>query len=320
MSFKRILITTGDPDGIGFEVTVKALVRIGAQKNIQFYVFCAPHISDPLLRSLKRRFKVETFLSWAEASSQKKLDSKKLMLISSRVSPALWVETAATACLTKTADVLVTAPLSKECIRQAGFSEIGHTGILTRVCQSKDAFMGFLGDHFNVVLATGHIPVSAVAKTLNPNLLENCFHQAVSLFASSRGSKKAKRPMAILGLNPHAGDLGIIGHEEVEWLNEFVQTKKTEGHLIEGPLPADSAFQKENWARYSGYMALYHDQGLIPFKTVHGHKSGIHVTLGLPLKRVSVDHGTAKNLFGKNKASANSMIESVRWAINEVQK
>ena len=120
--------------------------------------------------------------------------------------------------------------------------------------------------------------------------------------------------MALVGLNPHAGEKGLIGKFESENLKP-VLTQIKKKHSVEGPLVPDAAFFDDNWKKYSTYVCLYHDQGLIPFKMVHGQDSGVHLTLGLPFIRTSVDHGTAKNIFGKNKANPNSMIEAVDWAI-----
>jgi 4-hydroxythreonine-4-phosphate dehydrogenase len=175
--------------------------------------------------------------------------------------------------------------------------------------------MGFVGKSFNVVLATGHIPVSHISQAVNePALLGalNAAKQMQSLLPKSQG----KRPIALLGLNPHSGDGGLIGKEEVELFPRVLEGAKSLGIEVLGPLVPDAAFNEKNWRRFSTYVACYHDQGLIPFKTVHGFNSGVHLTLGLPIKRTSVDHGTAKDIFGKNIANPNSMIEAIRWAID----
>jgi 4-hydroxythreonine-4-phosphate dehydrogenase len=127
--------------------------------------------------------------------------------------------------------------------------------------------------------------------------------------------KPASRPLALLGLNPHAGEEGIIGDTEKKIHHSVIESARERGVKIEGPLVPDAAFFEKNWSEYSVYIANYHDQGLIPFKMIHGQESGIHLTMGLPFVRTSVDHGTAKDIFGKNKADASSMTLAIEWAI-----
>ena len=122
--------------------------------------------------------------------------------------------------------------------------------------------------------------------------------------------------MALVGINPHAGEDGLIGNEELDVFLEAIKIAKSKKIPIEGPLVPDAAFLKENWSKFSVYICPYHDQGLIPFKLVHGHKSGVHITMGLPFIRTSVEHGTAKKLFGKNKAYYESMLEAIKWSID----
>ena len=152
-----------------------------------------------------------------------------------------------------------------------------------------------------------------VEKKLTETVLKNTFENA-QLLVDQLPAKQRKKPMALVGLNPHAGEKGLIGKFESESLKP-VLTQIKKKHSVEGPLVPDAAFFEDNWKKYSTYVCLYHDQGLIPFKMVHGQDSGVHLTLGLPFIRTSVDHGTAKNIFGKNKANPNSMIEAVDWAI-----
>jgi 4-hydroxythreonine-4-phosphate dehydrogenase len=306
----KILITTGDADGIGLEVAIKALTRVGPQKNCQMIIWLSQTISKSKMNSLRKKFD----LTWTtELSSALNIPFTKntLICVHSDQSPAKWVEESAQACLDKKAQALVTGPLSKQAIHAAGMSDIGHTDILKRICNSKTAFMGFLGNKFNVVLATGHIPVSKVEESLTPELLE----AAIAATNQAKEFLKSKKPVAVLGLNPHAGDKGIIGGFDEKIAGPTI---KRMGAI--GPLVPDVAFMKENWKKYSYYVALYHDQGLIPFKSFHGFETGVHLTLGLPIKRSSVDHGTAKDIFGKNKADAGSMTEALRWGIRLAQQ
>ena len=127
--------------------------------------------------------------------------------------------------------------------------------------------------------------------------------------------KQMSRPIAILGLNPHAGEQGLIGSVENRIHAKVLETAAEEKLNVDGPLVPDAAFFPKNWSKYSVFVANYHDQGLIPFKMTHGQESGVQVTMGLPFVRTSVDHGTAKDIFGKNKADPRSMLQALEWAI-----
>jgi 4-hydroxythreonine-4-phosphate dehydrogenase len=313
----RIILTTGDSDGIGLEVTIKALLKIGPQKDATFYYFKKTNNQNSLVKKLDDKFDVISVPNWHDAVHVPVNSNKQVIEIANHQSPALWVETAALACNTKAADAIVTAPLSKTCIKQAGLNDVGHTEILKRMCGVSNAYMSFVGKNFSVILATGHIPISAVSQKLNPRQLRDVV-DASRLLLPLIPTSRRKKPIAVLGLNPHAGDSGIIGSEVEFWIRSEIE-KISEAVPITGPLPPDSAFQKENWEKFSYYIALYHDQGLIPFKLIHGHDSGVHITLGLPIIRTSVDHGTAKDIFGKNRANANSMIDAMKMALNLVR-
>jgi 4-hydroxy-L-threonine phosphate dehydrogenase PdxA len=126
---------------------------------------------------------------------------------------------------------------------------------------------------------------------------------------------RRKRPIAVLGLNPHAGENGLIGHFENRVLKSALLSAKRAGQSIVGPIPADTAFTRESLNRFSVVVSLYHDQGLIPFKMLHGQDSGFQVSLGLPFIRTSVDHGTAKDIFGQGTANSGSMVDAINGAI-----
>src|SRR6185312_9305827 len=288
---KKIIITTGDLDGVGYEVAAKALHRLGPQSQCLFILWRGPKTSSRFNSLLKKKFKILTTTSLDEALRLENISSKNIIEIISQKSPALWVEESGKACFEGRADAMATGPLSKPEIFRAGLKDIGHTEILKRITGSKSAIMSFWGKHFRVLLATGHIPVAQVESQLTTEKLDDVL--ALAMKAKSALPKAlAKKPIGILGLNPHAGDQGLIGKFEQEILGPWLEKQRKAGIKIEGPLVPDAAFQKSNWSKFSFYIALYHDQGLIPFKALHGF-SGVHVTLGLPLVRSSVDHGTA---------------------------
>lgn len=251
-----------------------------------------------------------TVRSWAEALNKIPSSPKELVDINGNHNPAKWVEEAGAACFFKHLDGMATAPLSKPSVFAGGMTDLGHTDILKRVSNTKDAYMTFLGKEFNVMLLTGHVSIKDVsAKMTSRNIIEGV--NSASSFVKLLSLKK---PLALLGLNPHSGDSGLLGTEETEVLAPALETLRKDKVLIEGPLVPDSAFTPDRWPRYSLYLALYHDQGLIPFKTVHG-QNGVHITWGLPFVRTSVDHGTAFDIAGKDKADATSMRLAIEWAI-----
>lgn len=296
----RIAITTGDLDGVGLEIAIKSLKKIRRTKRDQILLFCGSQYGKSTVKALKAQGPYEYLYSVPKEPG--------IHVVASQDSPALWVEAAAKACLHKSIDALVTGPLSKPEIKKAGLKDLGHTEILSRVSGVKELYMSFWGKHFNVVLITGHLPLMDAHKDYSPAKINS----AILLMKSAMtrlDSKRSKRPMALLGLNPHAGDQGLIGSHEIQ--NE----KQLDLLGVEGPLPADSAFIESNFKKYGAFLAAYHDQGLIPFKLLHGFDSGVHVTLGLPFLRTSVDHGPAKDLFGKNKAAIGSMKSAIEMAL-----
>lgn len=300
----RILITSGDADGIGWEVTAKALHAIGPKKGVQFIYFRhSQSINGKGQPKLSGKFKHAVVTSLQEASLQP-FDYKTAIEIRSSRSPAHWVEEGARGCMQGEFQALVTAPLSKTSIIASGMRDIGHTEILARVSGAKHLHMGFIGKYFSVVLASGHQPLQTALFDLNSEKYQHALAAAAQL-RSLLPAKQRKLPIALVGVNPHAGEGGLLGSEE-DWMRQFVDQK-----TIVGPLVPDAAFLKSNWKLYSVYLCPYHDQGLIPFKMVHGFTSGVHLTLGLPFVRTSVDHGTAKEIFGKNRAEAGSMKDAL---------
>lgn len=305
MPLNRIIITTGDVDGIGVEVTLKALRKIKIPKNCSIFIY-----SQSPLNQKNKRLSLAHFSSFEDADSSANETSKIFNIVSNRP-PPFWVEEAASLCLRKKADVLVTGPLSKDLILSSGMKDIGHTDILQRVSHQSGAKMAFLGSRFNVILATGHKPLSEVESSLSVSSIQ----KVLNLALSSRkvlDTKKQTLPVCLLGLNPHAGDGGIIGSFENDILKKALKGFSEKD--VVGPMVPDIAFHSKNWNKYSFYIALYHDQGLIPFKMVHGF-GGVHMTLGLKIKRVSVDHGTAKDIFGKGLADASSMIDAINFGM-----
>ncbi|MBX3020494.1 MAG: 4-hydroxythreonine-4-phosphate dehydrogenase PdxA [Bdellovibrionales bacterium] len=309
-SKRRLLITTGDSDGIGWEVTAKALNALGPRPGVQF-VFYRHAKAAKTGPALIKKFRRVVATSLQDAAGLP-FDPRAVIEVRSSKAPALWVEEAAQACMSKQFDALVTAPLSKTSIIEAGLNDIGHTEILARVSGVHDLFMGFVGAKFCVVLATGHEPLAQAVRSLNLEKMAKAI-QAARELRSSLPERRRRLPMALVGLNPHAGEHGLLGSEE-GWFGGLTSTD------VRGPLVPDGAFLPKNWKIYSVFVCPYHDQGLIPFKLVHGFSGGVHLTLGLPFVRTSVDHGTAKELYGKNKADAGSMRDALTTAIRLIKE
>lgn len=309
----RIVITTGDSDGIGTEVTAKALAKTKPIKSCRYIVWVSPSCPKAHLRKFANNFELVNFHSWPEALKYDHDNHKELLVITSDLSPAIWVETTAKAAIYGHIDAIVTAPLSKTSILTAGLEDIGHTDILKRIARKKDVFMGFWGEKMSVVLATAHIPVADISEHLTTGKLFKAVKAANALKDVVNNTKKPK-PVALVGLNPHAGEAGVIGNEETKYHAKVLEKAKAENIELEGPLVPDVCFQPQEIKKYSIYVASYHDQGLIPFKMLHEQHRGVHLSLGLPFIRTSVDHGTAKDIFNKNKANYYSMLEALKLA------
>lgn len=323
----RIAITTGDQDGIGPEVTYRALAEIGNRRGIVFYVFRGATVNASLISRAQRAFRKLNSVTLLRSSPQALRDVTELtshlqsgcVEIISHESPALWVKAIAEAMQTGVFDAIATAPLSKTEIKKAGISAIGHTEILQRASKAKTAFMGFVGENFSVVLGSGHVSLSKAPKSFLTSLDKSI--QASLQLRQILPPSKRKLPVAIIGIDPHCGESGLIGNQDGLLANRISKLAKS-GVPIVGPLVPDTAFQKSNWKRYSVFLASNHDQGLIPFKLIHGFNSGVHLTLGISILRTSVDHGTAKDLFGKNKAQYGSMKDAILTAceLSSVQR
>jgi 4-hydroxythreonine-4-phosphate dehydrogenase len=317
---KKLIITTGDIDGVGLEVSAKALREIGSKPGLNYFLYISKKTNKKYflqnINLLLENFNLLFFSTLSEALlSCHQIVTKKatLYIIESDLHPAQWVEEASLACINKLASGLVTAPLSKPAIMDSGLKDLGHTDILKRLCKVKTANMAFVGSHFNVVLASDHIPVANIEKSLTKNTLSTAIKNADSL-RKMLPKPLSKRPIAILGLNPHAGDKKLIGLFENKILSPMITNFRKKGFHLSNPLVPDVAFQPQNQGKYSVYISMYHDQGLIPFKMAHGF-AGAHLTLGLPIWRTSVDHGTAKDIFGLSIANPTSMIEAIQWSI-----
>ncbi len=213
-------------------------------------------------------------------------------------------------------DVLVTAPFDKKTIQSDEFEFPGHTDYLAQELDGNP-LMFMITDNLKIGLVTDHVPIKYVAGQITEEKIKSKIETMEKSLIEDFGIEKPK--IAVLGLNPHCGDGGIIGQEENEVIRPTVETLKNENHLVFGPYPADSFFGSENYLKFDAVLAMYHDQGLIPFKTLSFGK-GVNYTAGLDKIRTSPDHGTAYDIAGKNKANPESFREACYKAIDIFRK
>ena len=210
------------------------------------------------------------------------------------------------------ARALCTAPISKEAlIRGAGFAYPGHTEFLAHLGGHVDVVMMLACEALRVVPATIHIPISRVPGLLTPDLLERVLRVTHAALRDDWGLRAPR--IAVAGLNPHAGEGGLMGTEEKTLIEQVLEHLRGEGMDLKGPLPADTMFHEEARRGYDAAVCMYHDQALIPIKTLDFAR-GVNVTLGLPFVRTSPDHGTAFGIAGQDRADARSMIAALRLA------
>lgn len=293
---KTFLITPGELDSIGLEVTLKSLSRLNPIKTKSIYIF---YTSQALLEKHLKVLDLKINLSEIEKPSSK-LDPGCYYIINNN-SPISWFEDAISFC-NKNANTaaLVTGPLKKASFKES--KSLGHTDFLRKKFKTHTLFMTFFGEHYNCLLLNDHIPLKEASEYTTLEVLEKAL-TALDLF-------DLKTKIALLGVNPHAGEEGLLGNIEIDVHKKFVGKHINK---VSGPLPADGFFSIDDYKKYPFIIANYHDQGLIPFKLIHGFK-GSQATLGLPFIRTSVDHGTADGLFLKSKANSESMTEALNLA------
>jgi 4-hydroxythreonine-4-phosphate dehydrogenase len=310
----RIAITVGDVTGVGPEVTLKALAAELPQDDCSYVVFG----DIDQLREFNAHLKLGVDLQTPRISVQNstKLPAKLPAGAPEAAHAALaWLRAAAAECLTKTADALVTAPVNKEAILRTGEKFVGQTELLSELAGAKRTSMMLLGADdrdrwLRVALATTHLPIKDVAA----NLTEQKVFDAIANAAQAcldLGLPRAR--VGVCGLNPHAGEGGQLGTEELTVIGPATRRAKKQGLDVHGPFSADTLFHHGFRGEYDAVVAMYHDQGLVPLKMI-GFERGVNWTLGLPFIRTSPDHGTAYDIAGKGVADPGSMIAALRLA------
>ena len=273
----------GDPAGIGPEIALKAIADPRVRE------VCEPVLYGPRTAAERERF-TPGVLS-ADAG---------------RVACEA-VEQAVADAMAGQLDAIATGPIHKEALALAGFAWRGHTELLAHLTGARDVAMMFHAPRLRVVLATVHVPLSAVPRLLTQARVETTLALAAS--ALPRFGVATPR-LALAGLNPHAGEGGLMGSEDQEVLVPAVESVRRRGIDVTGPVPADTVFRQAVDGRFDAVIACYHDQGLIPVKLV-GFGEAVNITLGLPIVRTSVDHGTAFDIAGRGVADETSLIHAV---------
>jgi 4-hydroxythreonine-4-phosphate dehydrogenase len=213
-------------------------------------------------------------------------------------------------------DALLTAPINKDNIQSDSFKFPGHTEYLEQKFDGK-ALMLMLCDKLRIGLVTGHLPIDQISKNITQELIIQKLKSFNKSLQQDFGIRKPK--IAVLGLNPHAGDNGLLGEEEAKTIIPALQKAENQGLLSFGPYSADGFFGSNSWKAFDGILAMYHDQGLIPFKTL-SFGNGVNFTSGLSVIRTSPDHGTAFDIAGQNKASETSFIQAIYTACDVFKK
>ena len=286
-SLPVIAITAGDPSGIGPEIAIKAA------SDPRVTAVCTPRIYGP-----------------NDARELTAFPAGQVSAESARAAHTA-ITAAVEDALAGRVTAIVTAPISKEAFSLAGFKWPGHTELLAHLCGVSDVAMMFWSEQLRVVLATVHVPLAQVPSVLTSARLL----KTIRLTASALPEFGVPNPrIAVAGLNPHAGEHGLLGSEEDREFAPAIAQAVAEGLNVSGPFPADTVFVRAMRGEFDVVVASYHDQGLVPVKLVaFGH--AVNVTLGLPIIRTSVDHGTAFDIARKGTADPGSLIEAVLLAV-----
>jgi 4-hydroxythreonine-4-phosphate dehydrogenase len=323
-----IAVTMGDPSGVGPEVIAKALARPEIQGICRPLVLGDPAAMERALSVTGSRITLQIVADVATASafssnainllplSQLSLDDMNFGHPSSSAGDAMfrYIEEAVRLCLGGETAAMVTAPINKEALNRAGHKYPGHTELLAEMTGAKDFVMMLAGDNLRVSLVTIHEALADVPRLLTRDRILSTIrivHRDVHRYF------KRNPRLAVLALNPHCGEGGLFGMEEKNVIAPAVDAARREGIDAVGPLSADTLFHFAVHGEFDAVVCMYHDQGLIPLKLLH-FDDGVNITLGLPIIRTSVDHGTAYNLAGTGKASELSMVAAIRTAARMV--
>jgi len=295
----------GDPAGIGPEISLKAANQVTE--------ICTPVLVGD--RTVLEQVADKLGLSLPETILDCKFISEPVMpgKLNAKYGEASfgYVISAIEGAKANKFDAVVTAPIAKAAWHMAGIYENGHTEVFAKACGIKDYAMMFWSPRLVVSLCTIHQSLASVPQTLTAERVK----KVTELTGEAIRKIEDKEPkLCVLGLNPHAGEAGAFGTEDDTIIKPAIEQVKADGWDITGPMPADAAFMPHNLPAFDAFISMYHDQGTIPFKMVSMH-DGVNTTLGLPIIRTSVDHGTAFDIAWQNKASESSLISAIELAV-----
>ncbi|MEA3361147.1 MAG: 4-hydroxythreonine-4-phosphate dehydrogenase PdxA [Thermodesulfobacteriota bacterium] len=318
-----IAVTMGDPAGIGPEICIKALQRDDIKQ------VCRPFIVGDI-DVLKKAGEKINFSSFHSMSSPLEASGRHgiidIMSLShlkddplvpgkptkSRAKAMVnYVLGAANLCKEGEASAMVTCPISKEVMHFAEYRYDGHTELLAHLTGTKDYVMMLAGSRLRVSLVSIHCAIKEVPQKLTRELISKTI--SITCRALNREFHIKRPHVAVAALNPHAGESGLFGTEESEIIRPAIYECRRQGMIVEGPLPPDTIFYHAVNGKFDAVVAMYHDQGLIPFKLLH-FSDGVNITLGLPIIRTSVDHGTAYDIVGKGEANPSSLVAAIKMA------
>ncbi len=329
MSSKLIIgITQGDTNGVGYEVIIKAF------SDTKMLELCTPVIygSSKAFGIYKKGIPETDNINTNIINSPENAHPKRVNIIncvseSSQIEPGKPTKDGSEAAIDALnaavkdlkegkLDALVTAPINKKGISDKVADFVGHTEFLTEYFNADQTLMFLCSDKLRIGVATGHIPLAEVSKQLSTDLILSKLRIMNSSLLRDFNITKPK--IAVLGLNPHSGDNGILGNEEIDIIKPAIDQANEEKILTFGPYPPDGFFSVGMQYKFDAVLAMYHDQGLIPFKSL-AFNEGVNFTAGLPIVRTSPDHGTAYDIVGENKADAQSMLSAIYMAIDVVK-
>jgi 4-hydroxythreonine-4-phosphate dehydrogenase len=319
---KKLLITMGDPGGVGPEIIAQALSSPVVRKSCIPIVIGDTLIMTKALRLLRHSRKLREITSPDEAENSGRL--MHLINVNTMI-PRLpqkkptaeggeacvrYIRKAVELAMHKQVDGIVTAPISKEALKMAGFAWPGHTEMLAEISRTKQYAMMLVGGPLRVILVTIHTALKNVPELITRQRIL----RVIRLAKKACDMLKIRTPkIAVAGLNPHAGEAGIFGEEEITQIVPAIRQANREGIPVSGPYPPDTIFHKAYQGEIDIVVCMYHDQGLIPLKMIAFDK-GVNVTIGLPFIRTSPDHGTAYDIAWKGTANPSSMIEAIKLA------
>jgi len=308
---QKIAITLGEPAGIGVELVIQLALKdqlenciiIGDQSLIEQHIN-KHHLPLSVNTSKDNQHRID-------CHHIPLMDTVQMGHLNVRNAPYVLnvLKHAAFACMDQTYAAMVTCPLHKGIINESGLVFTGHTEYLAQLSGTKHVVMMLLNQYMRVALATTHVPLKEVVQHITKETLTTVLDILIADMRTKFGIKQPR--IAVCGLNPHAGEDGHLGMEEIEIINPLIQEYQSKGLLISGTIPADSLFTKDKLKNYDAVLAMYHDQGLTPLKYA-GFGKSVNITLGLPFIRTSVDHGTALDIAGKNCANSDSLFEAIK--------